>query len=285
MVMFNNEAHRKEALMYRDWGRIGDNSELMADRFNHMVDGIPYDHKFLYGCLGYNFKSSEVNAAFGLVQLEKFEKFRAVRRANFERYIENLKDIPQILLPSDKMKPNWLAIPLQCKDRLALLEHLENRREHEDTSSYISRLRNISLTHNQAHDGLWKVLPETVLSKTEMENHGQCEHHLMDCGPPRPVLRANRVENRAMISGSPAMISGSLRSRIACDDLGVPAIANPPTRHEPTVDRMDSPKDSFAVRRFLDTLQHELIARPALVALRHDVRWNTNTTRLIYVRV
>lgn len=126
MVMFNNEAHRKEALMYRDWGRIGDNSELMADRFNHMVDGIPYDHKFLYGCLGYNFKSSEVNAAFGLVQLEKFEKFRAVRRANFERYIENLKDISQILLPSDKMKPNWLAIPLQCKDRLALLEHLEN---------------------------------------------------------------------------------------------------------------------------------------------------------------
>ena len=125
MVMFNTEAHRKEALMYRDWGRIGDNSELMSDRFNHMVDGIPYDHKFLYGCLGYNFKSSEVNAAFGLVQLEKFEKFRAVRRANFERYIENLKDISQILLPSDKMKTNWLAIPLQCKDRLALLEHLE----------------------------------------------------------------------------------------------------------------------------------------------------------------
>ena len=126
MVMFNNEAHRKEALMYRDWGRIGDNSELMSDRFNHSVDGIPYDHKFLYGCLGYNFKCSEMNAAFGLIQLEKFEKFREIRRANFERYIENLKDIPQILLPSDEMKPNWLAIPLQCKDRLALLNHLEN---------------------------------------------------------------------------------------------------------------------------------------------------------------
>ena len=55
MVMFNDEKHMKRALMYRDWGRIGDNSENMDDRFAHEVDGIPYDYKFLYGVLGYNF--------------------------------------------------------------------------------------------------------------------------------------------------------------------------------------------------------------------------------------
>jgi CDP-6-deoxy-D-xylo-4-hexulose-3-dehydrase len=112
--------------MYRDWGRIGDNSEIMSDRFNHTIDGIPYDHKFLYGCLGYNFKSSEMNAAFGIVQLEKFTKFREIRRANFARYIENLKDVPGLVLPDDSMTPNWLAIPLQCERRLELLEHLES---------------------------------------------------------------------------------------------------------------------------------------------------------------
>jgi len=126
MVMFNDERHRKEALMYRDWGRIGDNSEIMSDRFNHTIDGIPYDHKFLYGCLGYNFKSSEMNAAFGIVQLEKFTKFREIRRANFARYIENLKDVQGLVLPDDSMTPNWLAIPLQCERRLELLEHLES---------------------------------------------------------------------------------------------------------------------------------------------------------------
>ena len=65
MVMFNDEKHVKKALQYRDWGRIGDNSEDMDDRFAHEVDGIPYDYKFLYGVLGYNMKCAEANAAFG----------------------------------------------------------------------------------------------------------------------------------------------------------------------------------------------------------------------------
>lgn len=125
MVMFNNEKHKKTALMYRDWGRIGDNSEKMSERFSYSIDGIPYDYKFLYGCLGYNFKSSEVNAAFGLVQLEKFKVFKVKRRTLFERYLENLKDVKEIILPDDSMKPNWLAIPLQTEDRMGLLNFLE----------------------------------------------------------------------------------------------------------------------------------------------------------------
>jgi CDP-6-deoxy-D-xylo-4-hexulose-3-dehydrase len=126
MVMFNDEAQLKRAAMFRDWGRIGDNSEDMAERFAHSVDGIPYDYKFLYGCLGYNFKSSEMNAAFGLVQLDRFDGFREKRRRNFERYIENLKGVEGIVLPDDSLEPNWLAIPLQFDDRLNLLKFLED---------------------------------------------------------------------------------------------------------------------------------------------------------------
>lgn len=125
MVMFNDKKHVDCALQYRDWGRMGDNSEIMSDRFNHNVDGIPYDHKFLYGVLGYNFKSSEMNAAFGLVQLERFNKFEKLRRDNIERYLNNLKDIEGILLPDDSIKPNWLAIPLQTEKRYELLHFLE----------------------------------------------------------------------------------------------------------------------------------------------------------------
>ncbi len=125
MVMFNDENLKNICLQYRDWGRLGDNSEIMSDRFNHSVDGIPYDHKFLYGVLGYNFKSSEMNAAFGLVQLEKFKIFEQIRRSNIERYIENLKEVSNIILPNDKIKPNWLAIPLQTENRFELLNFLE----------------------------------------------------------------------------------------------------------------------------------------------------------------
>ena len=126
MVMFNDEKHKLRALSYRDWGRMGDDSEFMDDRFNHKVDGIPYDHKFLYSVLGYNMKCSEMNAAFGLVQLERFQKFEKIRRNNIERYLENLKGIKEIVLPNDSIKPNWLAIPLQTENRLELLTFLEN---------------------------------------------------------------------------------------------------------------------------------------------------------------
>ena len=126
MVMVNDVKLRDIILQFRDWGRMGDNSEIMADRFNHVVDGIPYDHKFLYDVLGYNFKSSEMNAAFGLVQLESFKQFEGIRRANIERYLENLKDVEEIILPNDSIKPNWLAIPLQTEKRYELLNFLEN---------------------------------------------------------------------------------------------------------------------------------------------------------------
>ena len=127
MVMFNDKKYVKRALMYRDWGRIGDNSENIDDRFASDVDGIPYDYKFLYGVLGYNFKCTEHSAAFGLVQLEKFQTYKDIRRKNIERYLDNLSEVREILLPDDSIKPNWLAIPLQTERRLELLTFLEEQ--------------------------------------------------------------------------------------------------------------------------------------------------------------
>ena len=125
MVMYNDKKHVTKCLQYRDWGRLGDDSEIVADRFNHVVDGIPYDHKFLYSVLGYHMKASEMNAAFGIVQLERFKTNAGIRRANFERYMENLKDVKELTLPDDSLKPNWLAIPFQTENRFDLLSFLE----------------------------------------------------------------------------------------------------------------------------------------------------------------
>jgi len=125
MVMFNDYDHVIKTLQYRDWGRLGNDSEIMDDRFNHEVDGIPYDHKFLYSVLGYHMKACEMNAAFGLIQLKRFEKFSKIRRENFERYLENLQGVGDLILPDDSLEPNWLAIPLQTEKRFELLTFLE----------------------------------------------------------------------------------------------------------------------------------------------------------------
>jgi CDP-6-deoxy-D-xylo-4-hexulose-3-dehydrase len=71
-------------------------------------------------------KCSEMSAAFGLVQLGRFETYKGVRRANIERYLHNLKDVKELILPDDSIEPNWLAIPLQTERRLELLTFLED---------------------------------------------------------------------------------------------------------------------------------------------------------------
>jgi CDP-6-deoxy-D-xylo-4-hexulose-3-dehydrase len=40
--------------------------------------------------------------------------------------LENLKDCSYYTLPDDSVKPNWLAIPLQCPNRLELVNYLED---------------------------------------------------------------------------------------------------------------------------------------------------------------
>jgi CDP-6-deoxy-D-xylo-4-hexulose-3-dehydrase len=126
MVMFNEAKLLKRATMFRDWGRIGDNSEDVKTRFEFSIDGIPYDYKFLYGAVGYNMKSSEVNAAFGLVQMSRIEEIREKRRAVFNRYIENLKDLEdKLVMPINTFNSDWLAITFMTPRRLDLLTYLE----------------------------------------------------------------------------------------------------------------------------------------------------------------
>jgi CDP-6-deoxy-D-xylo-4-hexulose-3-dehydrase len=127
MVLFNCDKHLKRATMFRDWGRIGDNSEDVQTRFEYSIDGIPYDYKFLYGAIGYNMKSSEMNAAFGLVQLSRIEEIRQKRRFIFNRYLENLADCSEIVLPNNRFQSDWLAIAFMTKDRMKLLTFLESQ--------------------------------------------------------------------------------------------------------------------------------------------------------------
>jgi CDP-6-deoxy-D-xylo-4-hexulose-3-dehydrase len=123
--MVNDDKLLKKATMYRDWGRIGDNSEDIVTRFEYSIDGIPYDYKFLYGAVGYNMKSSEMNAAFGLVQLSRIEEIREKRKTVFNRYLENLKDVTDLVMPVNTFDSDWLAIPFMTKRRLELLTFLE----------------------------------------------------------------------------------------------------------------------------------------------------------------
>ena len=80
MVAFNDKKLYERAKLLRGWGRssaIFNESEGIELRFNKTVDGIPYDGKYIFSALGYNFLPSEISAAFALEQLKKLKKILA----------------------------------------------------------------------------------------------------------------------------------------------------------------------------------------------------------------
>lgn len=126
MVMFNNEELLNKCGQYRDWGRQGDGGKNVEDRFSTTIDGIRYDQKYLYSVVGHNLKMAEMNAAFGLAQLQRLSELLNTRRQNFNRYVENLQDIDELLLPDDSRNSSWLAFPMQTAKRMDLVQYLES---------------------------------------------------------------------------------------------------------------------------------------------------------------
>ncbi|MBI4538002.1 MAG: aminotransferase class I/II-fold pyridoxal phosphate-dependent enzyme [Gemmatimonadetes bacterium] len=121
----------------RGWGRssAAAESEDLERRFAGALDGVPYDSKFVFEAVGYNFLPLEISAAFGLVQLRRLGKFSDQRRRNFQAlsgFFQRFEEF--FILPAElpRVRTNWLAFPLTIREgapftRLDLVRHLEAR--------------------------------------------------------------------------------------------------------------------------------------------------------------
>ena len=134
MICCNNQKWEKRCRILRGWGRTSalNESEKIEDRFDSKLNGIPYDSKFIFEEMGYNFLPTEISAAFGLVQLKKLKKFAAIRQANFNNLYEFFSKIKFFKLPRQlsEVKTSWLAFPLTISEnapfsRLEIVKFLE----------------------------------------------------------------------------------------------------------------------------------------------------------------
>ncbi len=105
-VVVNDRRLKRTALSLRDWGRDcwcpPGKSNTCEKRFGWQLGQLPdaYDHKYIYSNIGYNLKVTDLQAAIGLAQLAKLERFVAARRRNFQRYMDGLADLTdQLVLP------------------------------------------------------------------------------------------------------------------------------------------------------------------------------------------
>lgn len=124
-VYTNNPLLHKIIRSFRDWGRDcvcpSGRDNLCGHRFDRQYGELPlgYDHKYVYSHFGYNLKATDMQAAIGCAQLDKFPGFVEKRRYNFNHLYEGLKGVQdQFILPQpcEHAKPSWFGFMLTCKE-------------------------------------------------------------------------------------------------------------------------------------------------------------------------
>ena len=123
---------------FRDWGRdcqcSSGQDNLCGNRFTQKYGELPigYDHKYVYSHFGYNLKATDLQAAIGCAQLEKFPSFVERRKYNFNRLKEGLSCLEEkLILPEAERNsdPSWFGFMITVKDvdKSDLVQYLEDK--------------------------------------------------------------------------------------------------------------------------------------------------------------
>lgn len=124
-VYTRNPKLHKIIRSFRDWGRDcicpSGVDNLCKHRFDRQFGTLPlgYDHKYTYSHFGYNLKATDMQAAIGCAQLEKFPSFVERRKYNWKRIYDGLKSVQDKLIlpePVENSSPSWFGFCITCKD-------------------------------------------------------------------------------------------------------------------------------------------------------------------------
>ena len=172
---------------FREWGRdcycVGQKANLLKNgtckkRFSSWLSALPdytFDHKYVYGEIGYNLKPIELQASMGLAQMDKLPRINSVRRTNYKRYMrifEKYEEYFYLPRPTKKSDPSWFAFPLTIRDgapftRWNICEFLEDNKI--QTRQYFggSLLLQPAYTHLMNKDEVIKKFPNAKKVTTD----------------------------------------------------------------------------------------------------------------------
>lgn len=138
-VYTNNPLLHKCIRSFRDWGRDcvcpSGRDNLCGHRFDKKYGDLPlgYDHKYVYSHFGYNLKATDMQAAIGCAQLDKFPSFVERRIHNFDRLKSGLKGTEdKLILPKacPNASPSWFGFLITCRentDRSKVVPYIESK--------------------------------------------------------------------------------------------------------------------------------------------------------------
>ncbi|QOG11501.1 lipopolysaccharide biosynthesis protein RfbH [Arcobacter sp. FWKO B] len=135
----DNPLLKKIMLSMRDWGRDcwceSGIDNTCGCRFSQTFGSLPkgYDHKYVYSHFGFNLKVSDMQAAVGVAQLEKFPTFVEKRKENYKKLYNGLKALKELQLVETQPNsdPSWFGFMMTLTDeakftRNEIVEYLEN---------------------------------------------------------------------------------------------------------------------------------------------------------------
>lgn len=140
-VLTNDDNLARAVRSIRDWGRDcwckTGHDNTCNKRFSWQLGDLPagYDHKFIFSDFGYNLRITDIQAALGLVQLEKIDSFNQIRRDNFKFLSENFKPWDKYFVlpkPQPNSDPSWFGFYLTLKpscpfSRQDIINYLEKK--------------------------------------------------------------------------------------------------------------------------------------------------------------
>ena len=143
-VYTDNPLLNKCIRSFRDWGRDcvcpSGRDNLCGHRFDRQYGELPlgYDHKYVYSHFGYNLKATDMQAAIGCAQLEKFPSFVERRRHNFDRLKTRLLQASavrvedKLILPvaCEHSNPSWFGFLITCKEGVSRNKVVSYMEEH-----------------------------------------------------------------------------------------------------------------------------------------------------------
>lgn len=181
-VYTDNPLLHKIIRSFRDWGRDcvcpSGKDNLCGHRFDRQYGELPlgYDHKYVYSHFGYNLKATDMQAAVGCAQLEKFPSFVKRRIYNFNRLYEKLQAVSdKLILPqaTEHAVPSWFGFIVTCKegvDRNKAVPYIEEK------GVQTRMLFAGNLTKHPCFDGMrrnqsgYRVVGDLTVTDTIMEN-------------------------------------------------------------------------------------------------------------------
>ncbi|MFA5149956.1 MAG: lipopolysaccharide biosynthesis protein RfbH [Candidatus Omnitrophota bacterium] len=123
-VLTNEALLRRIIMSFRDWGRDcwceSGHDNTCKKRFKQKLGDLPYgyDHKYVYSHIGYNLRTTDMQAAIGCAQLAKLPEFIRARRRNFKflyEIFEKYKDYLMLPQAEEHSEPSWFGFAALVK--------------------------------------------------------------------------------------------------------------------------------------------------------------------------